>query len=839
MGLIELAIIAVIIIVIVNTNKKNAQIKYVPNEKLKFCGACGYNLGERKESKFCPRCGNFLYIPEKKEKPKLSKVDMKNLGILIVGSILVVLSAIVFLTSTWGVTHSLVKTITIFALLGFFYGASYIAKKVFGLKYAAKTFFYLANAYLPFALLSILAFDLLGESFKDGPLMYGYITVVAIICSTVYKLIGTKDEDPVLEIASLLSSMLAIVTFVNILSSDVAYIHAGLFLYSVFLALLYEHKYYFYNEKITKIAIYTLSIASFFANMIYVFRETPTVYMLLLEVLVFIGGIYLCKRVFKNDFLFKFFYPLAVILICFVLVKCFELPYVLIQGVFILGMLITLFIDYIDCKTVINVFNYVLTVLIFLIISTLPAHNGEYILPSYLIFFILAIFSFLDYSFSKKKGYLVMTLLALFGAITEFSTLVLGNIFLGLGFALLLYVLSHWKPLEKYKNILHNLGLILTTLLAIFSDNSELLICFCALLVVTSIVFAKHLLNDKYKKYWLLYPLIYGSFILLSRLIVVSNVFLQMSVIGMGVWLILFLGTISDRFRNITTLVYGLVGYALIMLCTLPTFLYQYTWVYCIVPIFTSLMLIAYFIKNKYHPALLYIPLLCLLICYSGLFDVPLFGAIITIATIFSLVLFSTNKKNESLFVMPYLFTLILFTFDLSAMIITLVALFITVIYVINDKKNIFYQVVLEVLSLRLYYLVLKECSIDSTLLVFGILLPAIMIFTRYILRDKNYKEVFEYILLIVVCFIAATQYESTLIGLIFVSYLAILMVISYLRKYNAAMYVSSVAIVLNVVLLTYKYLINLPGWLYMLILGLIIIMFAVYNENKNKNKKK
>ena len=43
-------------------------------------------------------------------KPKYSDKEIKNSSILIVGSILVVLSALIFLTTTWDVTNNIVKT---------------------------------------------------------------------------------------------------------------------------------------------------------------------------------------------------------------------------------------------------------------------------------------------------------------------------------------------------------------------------------------------------------------------------------------------------------------------------------------------------------------------------------------------------------------------------------------------------------------------------------------------------------------------------------------------------------------------------------------------------------
>ena len=74
------------------------------------------------------------------------------------GAILIVLVAIVFLTSTWHTIPNVVKTSVIILLTGVFIGASNIAKKVFKLEETANTFLYIALAYLPISLFSISLF---------------------------------------------------------------------------------------------------------------------------------------------------------------------------------------------------------------------------------------------------------------------------------------------------------------------------------------------------------------------------------------------------------------------------------------------------------------------------------------------------------------------------------------------------------------------------------------------------------------------------------------------------------------------------------------------------------
>ena len=840
-----LIIIALIVVYfIVKENKKNTPPELVITEEnaVKFCGRCGNDLRKRVGVKYCPECGNYLYrelLKKEKEKNKLSKEDTKNLLILIAGSVLIVLAAVVFLTSTWGVTHSLVKSLIIFLLLGFFYGASYISKKTFNLNFASKTFLYLANAYLPFALLSVLTFGLLGESFESGPLYYSYLAITFIICSSVYKIIDIKSKDSLLAIASIIFDMFAIMSFVSIFSDSGVYLYGALFLYSVFLAILYYFEYYIHSEKIMRISIITLSSISFVIYLLQLLFAEPAFTYILLSSVMFIGGMFLIKKVIKNDIIFKIFYPIMVFTICGLTCNTFELPFVMEEVVFIIGGLTTLFIDYVDCKTVINVFNYVLTTIIFIFMYFEALDTNELVLKAYLVSLIFGIFSFLDFSFSKKNSYFVMFLIAL-----EITVLTLGfdlydNYLLGLAGALVIYLLSYVKEVSKFKNIFHNLGIILLMIVTLLLTEQEfLIISFGTLLIMSAFMLAKHILNENYNKHWLLYLLILSTFMILSRILVDYNVYLSFSVISMGVWLILLLGTVSNRFKNNTTLVFGLVSYAFTILIGVIEAEIEYAWLYQLMPIFNSLMLVAYVSKYKEKNALLYFPLLGLLVAFRGFGVHSLTATIGLIITAFVITSYSVKKENKNLRVLPYLYTLVLYGFSVSNYIVTGMAIFITIIYLMVNKNSKLYQILLELLVLKIYYDAVNDLGLTSAVVYYGILLPAIMVFTRYIYKNTKGMDIVEYILLILVSLIAMSQYGSTFEGLLFVGLLALLMVSGYIYKYEPAFNVSLVAVIINVLLLTYKYLLNLPGWLYLLILGLAIVMFAVYNENKNKNKK-
>ena len=92
-----------------------------------------------------------------------NKQNQRNTLILISGASLVILSAIVFLLSTWNAIPELLKTATLSMLIVVFLGFSKIAKNKFKLNSVANTFYYIALAYIPIVLISISFFKLLGN----------------------------------------------------------------------------------------------------------------------------------------------------------------------------------------------------------------------------------------------------------------------------------------------------------------------------------------------------------------------------------------------------------------------------------------------------------------------------------------------------------------------------------------------------------------------------------------------------------------------------------------------------------------------------------------------------
>ena len=80
--------------------------------------------------------------------------------------------------------------------------------------------------------------------------------------------------------------------------------------------------------------------------------------------------------------------------------------------------------------------------------------------------------------------------------------------------------------------------------------------------------------------------------------------------------------------------------------------------------------------------------------------------------------------------------------------------------------------------------------------------------------------------------------YTSEADGIIFVLFIVGLVMYSYMKKYGAIFIVSIMAILLNAILLTREFWLSIPWWIYLLLIGGILIGFAIKNESDDKKEK-
>jgi hypothetical protein len=162
-----------------------------------------------------------------------------------------------------------------------------------------------------------------------------------------------------------------------------------------------------------------------------------------------------------------------------------------------------------------------------------------------------------------------------------------------------------------------------------------------------------------------------------------------------------------------------------------------------------------------------------------------------------------------------------------------------------KDNKFIF-RVLLYVSCLLIYLKALTDINLLTNnllkfnalnylgFIVFGILL------LRNVVKDlfKDYK-LLEYAYFAILYLYALINYINEIDGMIFVFFVIVFVIYSYKKKYGPAFFTSGVAIVVNAFMLTRTFWFSIPWWIYMLVVGSALIVFAVKNElNEQKHRK-
>ena len=78
-------------------------------------------------------------------------------------------------------------------------------------------------------------------------------------------------------------------------------------------------------------------------------------------------------------------------------------------------------------------------------------------------------------------------------------------------------------------------------------------------------------------------------------------------------------------------------------------------------------------------------------------------------------------------------------------------------------------------------------------------------------------------------------MYNSEFDGLLFIMFVVIIVMICYMYKFGPLLVVSLIAIILNILLLTREFWLSIPWWIYILLIGTLLVTFAIYNEMKLK----
>ncbi len=700
---------------------------------------------------------------EEKQKLKLKKKveeqERKNTSILITGAILIVLAAIVFLTSAWNSIPNIIKTGVIILLVGVFLGASKIAKEKFNLEKTSSTFFHIAMAYIPICLISCSVFALFGEYlsiYGGGSLIY--LTFVMILTSVIYYINYKKKQSIGLLCSSILAQISAVVLGTLIFGPSLKLILINILIYNITVILLSKNS---SIEKINFIQYLTkaipyittffilinlsdISLLTFLALIIlainyllnYIKDKNMVLDCYLFNIILYMIGLYFTYNFENLNESFKLVFEICYVLIVFLIERMIVKTYKdkTIEKSSMIVSILTIGAIYLESFEYVDIFikPYMIAIVeeLFLISAFIGTKETGKKVLSYLIpsCFILIGANLLGELDATYHYYIIFSII----------TFIIGE------------MINH-KELQKGFFVISNIWLVITYIGVLAFDGkafSNDVIYFMGLLAIYVYSYFKY----PYYKFFKYLSYVVGYIVLSS-----IAEFLELK----GDSLVLV--------PLVPTIVITMLEYKNNKKITLDTF-------------FSAMFLwmTIDFVEHKIMNEDFINQILCLIWAGSHMY-------------IF------TSPKSKDIF------------------------------------KGIVYFC-----SLELYNTILGLLEIGpyTAFSMIGFTIFAVA-FSKTILK-KYVKEldIIEYLAFSIIYLMALSMYINEKDGMIYVFALVCLLAYSYMKKYGALFIVTILAIIVNALALTREFWFSIPWWMYLLVIGVTLIVFAMKNESDTNKEK-
>lgn len=869
-----LTIIIAIVVLIIDNNNKSKEIgvlkKKLKEEGQNYCPNCGFLLhnaenitkstdNKTKENEITKAETNDVVITEQPEnnqvkaqplkekdiiEKKIRTEYSKNNAILITGSILIILSAITFLATTWNYTNNIFKIIILFFMFLTFEGISTIAKNR-KLVQTSKAFHYLALAYLPIILFSFPALNLLGEFINNSVSRNIYFTLCALVLTFIYYIDSKSTNSKITMVSSIITSILSFLFFTAIFTTEINSFLLALFIYIMIICLLYCKNTFVFNKEIHLKTIEVLFLSSMaifvYYSPISFFMSKPSVSTVVCSFVIIINSYIYLNKIKNQNEIYKAIFPLLTILAFTNISNHFE-PFIIKQLIILFAIVAIYIYDVINNEKISMyttyetlVFNIVLY--IFTIFS-----KENYIIPTYLLAITQTSLIWLSYINSNEKTLtsLIGTAGILFSAFniiyeTNASMIILSFIsfiIIGLG-----QIIKN-KEIKNSFNIIGYAGYLLTSILYFEATIPQII---SYLLFITLSFFNKLEKNSEYRiiSYIFFNQLVFA--ILSTLNINNNNVF--MLIIPFTTIIINLLELLIPKLKNNGNITYLVISYiiSIIVLAINNSLIFNF--------IYLIIIDICYFIyikdselTNKEYqlPALLTIvPYI-----YSGVLIISNINYMYLVSALLitAMIYLSSKEKKPMYYIMFYVYAFThIFAFDDINYIKYIILLIGTITIYLSEKKDLF-----KLIIYILIYLIYRQAINDLNLATVSILTKgSLLIMASLIIRDIFRKHFADYKVLIY-CFYsfinlgAFMTYSSQPDAIIYLFFLTFLVMIYYNFKFGPELVVALITILINTFVLTKTFWTAIPWWIYILIIGTALVMFATNNEvNKEKEKNK
>ncbi len=849
-------IVIIVLVLIIRDKNKTLEILKKENDMLHVnINNMAATLNEKNDSRkekieeprnaIVPQEPRMMNTPRKKE--DIEK-DRNNV-ILITGSIFIVIAAILFLTSTWNVLPNIIKVITVFLLIFVFLGLSYFAEHKLNINKTAKAFFYISMIYIPISLISIAPLGLLGESLQKGKNLFLYLTIVSIITSIIYFFSSKKERK--ISYANYLFQLLSILFFLIFLDVNYQVYFLGFTIYNI--AILIKNIYFktTISKQIENILHITLTI----------------ILTLLSSLLIIIGITEPSENIPIIDLTIPYFITIFLQLIISIYYgrkenyhhALISIYTVLLIGTFTLKLDLSLFIQQIIMLVTITLLYIRLEldikhstsldwiVLITTFVSLFVANTiSDY---PWLAITLIAITIFINICRYLREKWMIHIALSIW--LTAFLfyfityTLKLGFTEFVLSLTIIEIVKCFlMKKLhdQKLKDIIElNSNIILIPCLIIFSIDNVLLNQSKYFIIPLIIMITAALNYHNSKKNYYLSMTYFAFSIFLETLVNIIPLeipkYLSFTITS------LFIITIKIITKKKLIEFTSYLSIYILALVSVTLLDKGINFLLIIFTIFLTLFFNNKVEHNKTLENTSYVFLTLLLFTEKIVFYDIILNPILILITI--IIWVKDSYLSDKRLVTDFLALAYILLNHLMYPINTYYTIAILLIWSLaninqNKKYKNIIKTCLYLTSLWLYETIFSNFNVPTVIVIFGYLLTLFLI-TQTIMKekDKESSTVLECLGTSFLFAIALLLYKSQLDGIIFVTFLLLAIIFAYNKKISSLFYLSIIFIIINIFLLTLEFWTSLPWWLYILVVGIILIVFATNNELQKSVKKK
>ena len=814
----------------------NLQAKSVENQQTKFAETKKELTEEEKL--------------ERKLKREKQERETKNTTILITGAILIVLAAIVFLMSTWNTVSNIVKTIVLVLLIGVFLGASKIAKEKFKLEKASNTFFYLAMAYIPICLISCSIFGLFGKYlsiYGDG--RYTYLAMSMLFTAGIYYINYKTRKSEVLLAGSILSQILGVILFGLVFSSEISIIMILLLIYNIVLIKLTKGN---FNIDLLKIFYNGIPVIAGLYGIGLLFNGEAEMFLIIPLLAINYLFLYIKK---ENTILNAYLFNISLYAFGIFASLIFDYSFEVLNSIrVILGIIYTIAISIIvgvvsnkDNNLIKSSMVTSLVAVGIMGIRTLDNDTG--FVKTYMVAIVEMILMFLAYVKSSEKGKVALSYLipiTLIIAILDILYLNELNYIFCIMFSLAVFCVGELFVKEEYKIlnqgffIVSHINILMTYFMCYVLNSTDMandvfLFILLELVYIYSYIKSREFKIFKYISYTNIF------FILLS-----SIEFLELSYkmeylmpLIVSIIVIILENTnklLKDEFSKIYISSISAISFiALSQLENLASIVLGFA--------FAAYLIYENF-KNKDIKYLRMIPMIgFMVIMQNAEIEKELQPIIVMLAAIAATFVSVYQKRFsiDTIFSMIYLLIALDF-FDNSLIkeIFFIIWAFANMYFMEAESSKDIFKAITYVGIYALYRDLLWEFGLEELACTeaIGIVILAIALLKDIIKKYVKDLDTLEYFIFSIIYLYAIGLYTSEADGIVFVLFVVALVMYSYMKKYGAVFIVSIMAILLNAILLTREFWLSIPWWIYLLLVGGILIGFAIKNESDDKKEK-